>query len=203
MSKIRQFMRAALGALFRPAAVAFAAPGNLIVPVMTATYNLTTTYLNRDLPCTPGTVVWSADRSRAYRLCQMDDAVAITTGMVVCFSTAGVTDRYSVTPDRAGGTSVNAQPAGVALNTANVAADEYFWVQCYGLGEKAIVTDGSVAQSEHLIAHATTDGGTDTAAGTEATGAVLGTALVADTGTALAAGEYTLTCPTDSVDAIS
>lgn len=174
---------------------------NLILPVKDVAYTPTAAggYLNRELPASPGTVHWNADRSKAYRLCQAD--FAVVAGDLVCFSTAGDSDRYSVSPDNGGATCILTLPAGLALVAA--AVDDYFWVQCYGMNDIAVVTDGSIAQGEHVIPHATTNGGLDTAAGTEATAAVAGTALQADTGTVLAVGELLVACPTDSVDAIS
>jgi hypothetical protein len=38
----------------------------------------------------------------------------------------------------------------------------YGWVQCWGMNRQVIITDGSVAQGELLMAHATTTGGVDT-----------------------------------------
>lgn len=175
---------------------------NLITPDLTKTYNTAAggNAENRELPATPGTVHWTADRTKAYRFVQAEDA-NIAVGNVVCFSADGDTNRYEVTADRAGGTSVNTMPAGVAVTA--ITDGHYGWIQVYGLGEVAIVTDGGIVQGENMIPHATTDGGVDSAAGTETTQSVLGSALVADTGTALAAGEYVLRCPTDSVDAIA
>jgi len=54
----------------------------------------------------------------------------------------------------------------------------YGWAQCWGRNRQVIITDGSVAQGERLMAHATTSGGVDTHSG----GAVkdIGVALEAD-----------------------
>ena len=38
----------------------------------------------------------------------------------------------------------------------------YGWVQTWGMNRQVIITDGSVAQGERLMAHATTTGGVDT-----------------------------------------
>ena len=38
----------------------------------------------------------------------------------------------------------------------------YCWAQCWGRNRQVIITDGSVAQGEILMAHATTTGGVDT-----------------------------------------
>jgi hypothetical protein len=59
------------------------------------------------------------------------------------------------------------------------------WWQTKGRNRKAILTDNVITQGLLLMKHATTDGGVDAATGTVK---YLGTALEADSGTALAAG---------------
>lgn len=67
---------------------------------------------------------------------------------------------------------------------------DFGWVQTRGPNRQAILTDGSVAQGEMLMPHATTTGGVDTH--DAAAKAKLGVALEADTGTALAVGQVSI-----------
>jgi len=146
----------------------------------------------RELPWSPGAVAWNGARSKAYRFVLAEDA-AIVAGDAVCFTTDGDLNRFEVSNDRSGGSAVNDLPAGVAL--VDIPDGHYGWVQCRGLGEVDIVTDGGVAQGDELMSHASTDGGVDTNSGVSADS--FGVALVADTGSVLAAGEYRLECPVD------
>lgn len=81
--------------------------------------------------------------------------------------------------------AIAAKPVG-ALQAA-LTNGTFGWVQTWGPNRIAALTDGGVAQGERLMKHATTDGGLDTHDDTAAI--VVGIALEADTGTALAAGE--------------
>lgn len=131
---------------------------------------------------TVGAIYWL--NGIPYRYMQAEDA-NIAAGNVICWSTTA----GKVTADIAGGTSTG-KPAGVAQCAVT---DGYFgFFQCGGLGQVAIVTDGAVAADDFLIPHASTNGAVDT--GTLGTNDAnfLGKALVDDTSTALAAGEYEL-----------
>ena len=68
------------------------------------------------------------------------------------------------------------------------------WAQVYGPNRQTMVTDGSVAQGERLMKHATTDGGVDTH--DDSSAQVVAVALEADTGTSLTAGQAFITIET-------
>lgn len=148
-----------------------------------------------NLPDVLGSVRWSADGKKAYRLVQVVD-LALVVGDLVCFSTAN--DNKHVTSDRAGGTSENTRVAGLAIVACAVGS--CCWIQVAGLSEAAIVTDGSVAAGEAIIAHATTDGGADSSTGssTKSPWDEFGQVMDDDTGTALAAALLLLACPITS-----
>lgn len=85
----------------------------------------------------------------------------------------GTTGNYYVSNDATGGTGRGqAAPAGIAISSM---AQGYFgWIQVGGVA--AVTGDGTVAASEAVTLHATTDGGCDTMAdGTEEM--VIGVAL--------------------------
>lgn len=82
-------------------------------------------------------------------------------------------------------TRVAAKPVGFLQ--AALTHGTFGWVQTWGKNKIAALTDGDVAQGERLMKHATTDGGIDTHDDTSAI--VVGIALEADTGTALAADQ--------------
>ena len=65
----------------------------------------------------------------------------------------------------------------------------YGWYQIEGPNRLPMLTDNGVAQGDNLMKHATTDGAVDTHTGDPK---ITGTANEADTGTALAAGEATI-----------
>jgi len=118
-----------------------------------------------------------------YRYGQAVDVTA-TVGFVVEYTaTPGV-----YTADRAGGSSLGRRTAGVAAFT--IPADSYGYFQVSGAGRHALLTDGGIAAGDPIIGHATTNGGIDTGTIGTDDGVQFGTALVADTGTVLAAGEY-------------
>lgn len=173
-------------------------PINDVAPATSRVYSTASggNYENRELPFSPGDVVFND--GKYYRFVKNADAVAITAGMLVTFTSDD--DLINVSADRSGGTATLTRPAGLALST--IAEDSYGWIQCTGPSEQAIVTDGGVAAEDEIIAHATTDGGADSAnyaaAADPSTSphAVFGHALDADTSTALAAGLLLLTCPT-------
>ena len=72
----------------------------------------------------------------------------------------------------------------------------YGWVQIHGYSRKDMLTDGGVASSHVLFAHATTDGAVDSGAGpANATTTAVGVALAADSTTAQTAGTAFITVP--------
>lgn len=111
------------------------------------------------------------------------DGVAgqLVVGLDSAFADNEVTMDYSSTTVPA----VPAEPAGFLQ--AALTHGTYGWVQTWGDNMVAMLTDGSVAQGERLMKHATTDGGVDTHDDTSAI--VVAIAKEADTGTALAAGQ--------------
>lgn len=122
---------------------------------------------------------------RYYRYVKFVDAVTYAAGHVVEWC-AGFT---SVTNDRTGGSSLGRCPAGVCL--AAMTQNYYGFVQVAGVGDVAMLTDGSVAGGEWLVSDSGTDGGADTmAAGEEAQ--VFAFAIAADSGTALAGTSYVI-----------
>lgn len=137
-------------------------------------------------PYHPGQVI--RDGEKAYKFVLAED-LALVAGWLVCYTTDD--NGYEVTGDRSGGTSDNAQPAGLVVTA--IPDGDWGLIQIRGLSEAAIITDGSVATGEELKAHATTNGGADTADGVSAHN--FGQALDADTGSALAAGLLRLECP--------
>jgi hypothetical protein len=97
--------------------------------------------------------------------------------------TAGdATDPTIVSGDRSGGSAINSIPVGVAVGSFPI--NSYGWVLVRGY-KANVLSDGSVAAGEGLIAHASTDGGVDSAAvGSTVTitnHQIFGLALAADT----------------------
>jgi len=79
------------------------------------------------------------------------------------------------------------------LQNAPVDGD-FVWVQDKGLNTQIATTDGGVAAGDNLMAHASTDGGLDTLAGTATR---IGTALADDSGTTQPAGTMIIDCGVD------
>lgn len=73
-----------------------------------------------------------------------------------------------------------------------LADGERGWAQYKGYNRQDMISDGSVAQGERIMLHATTTGGCDTAAGVAAQ---IGTALEDDGAAALTAGQVYLDIP--------
>lgn len=132
----------------------------------------------------PGTVHQDRDTNKIYKYVQVED-MNLAVGDVVEYSD---TTGNEVTKDRAGGSSIGRVAAGVALGT--VTDGNYTWIQVQGLNTY-VKTDGSVAASDPLVPHASSDGVADTAASgstvTNTEGQVFGYALVADTTSACSA----------------
>ena len=148
-----------------------------------------------NLPVPPGFRFESRDGRVRYKFVLVEDADLVV-GEAVCYTTHD--NGYEVTADRSGGTSDNAQPAG--LTNVIIVDGDFGWIQTYGLNESAMITDGGVSANDDLMAHASTDGGLDTANDADGTadtpaGQRFGHALADDTSTALAIGEVFLDCP--------
>lgn len=111
---------------------------------------------------------------------------AIAVGDVVMFDLTNKSQYHCSQSD------ANGIPIGIALEAATASGDE-IKVQTYGIGIKAITTGGSAAAGAALVCGAA--GATaEVAAGTAPTNRPLGWALAADSSTALAAGNYVITC---------
>jgi hypothetical protein len=121
---------------------------------------------------------------RTFRYYQAVDILWVV-GWALCFGTVAGT----ATGDRAGGAQAGLRACGIAC--AAVPVNSYGFVQTGGRGLYALLTDGNIAATSILAAHATTDGGV--LPGTAALIANhFGTATAADTTTALAIGDYIL-----------
>ncbi len=86
----------------------------------------------------------------------------------------------------------NGIPIGVAQEAA-AASGDHIKVQTYGIGIKAITTGGSANVGAALVCGAA-GASAEVAGGTEPTNRPLGWAFALDTSTALAAGDYVITC---------
>jgi hypothetical protein len=105
----------------------------------------------------------------------------LVVGLDSAFPAGEVTMDYSSSTVPA----IGARPEGFLQ--AAPAHGQYCWSQVHGDNDESMLTDGSVAQGDRLMKHATTDGGVDTHDDTSAL--VVGVAKEADTGTALTAGQ--------------
>jgi hypothetical protein len=171
-------------------------PNTLFAPDTSRTYSTAAAgnYEARELPCTPGTVLWNPAHSKAYRFVKMTVGAAVA-GDALAFSVAGELTRDIVI---AGVTDLPA--AGMAI--VAIAQDAYGWIQCYGLNEVAMVSDGNVTIDDTLSLTTAND----LKPATEAEmvgGAIFGVSLLTDTGTALAIGGVLIQCPTDSVNGVA
>lgn len=94
---------------------------------------------------------------RTYAYYKVADAVNVTAGMVVCYSTT----MGNVTPDISGGTSTGGA-AGVALGSVTATYHGWFVV---GKGDYVLVnTDGGVAAAGEFLVPHSVDGEVDTMA---------------------------------------
>ena len=148
-----------------------------------------------NLPVPPGFRFESRDGRVRYKFVLVED-LDLAVGNAVCYTTDD--NGYEVTADRSGGTSDNNQPAGLAV--VIIVDGDFGWIQTFGLNKVAMLTDGGVSANDDLNAHATTNGGLDTANDADGSpdtpvGQRFGHALDADTSTALAIGEVFLDCP--------
>ena len=105
-----------------------------------------------------GTISWANDGT-AYRYVQVDDAVDLIVGHVVCYEGAEA-NGYVVTPDR-DSDEASTLAAGVAVAIVDVSANPYCWIQVSGYCA-TVLGDGSVAAGEFVVPHASTDGAADT-----------------------------------------
>ncbi len=124
---------------------------------------------------------------KSYRYYKVKDLALAATQVVEYSTTAG-----AVTKDRAGGTSVGREVAGVAV--ATITAGNYGWIQVAGTCSVLVPAKGVVAAGNRLIPHPTSDGGvsstlTYTITTTKGTiHNVFAVALGADTATTSTAG---------------
>jgi hypothetical protein len=122
---------------------------------------------------------------------QGDGAEAGTQGHLVCLlDTAFGPFEVTADMDSAVIPALRNRPMGQLQ--ATLADGERGWAQYKGYNRQAMVSDGSVAQGERLMLHATTAGGCDTAAGGAAE---IGTALENDGAAALSAGQVYIDIP--------
>lgn len=98
---------------------------------------------------------------------------------------------HSVTMDYSGAglTVIGSKPEGFLQ--AALTDLTYGWLQVEGPNLESMLTDNGVAQNDRLMKHATTDGGVDTHDDTSAVQVAV--AKETDTGTALTAGQATIT----------
>ncbi len=134
-------------------------------------------YVNSNCPALGSLVFYGG---KFYKFVQYLDAVTYVASPAMILEW-GDTACTTVTPDRAGGTSLGRMPAGAACvaGTAALIQNHYAFIQCTGVVTAGPV-DGSIGAGEMVMPHATTDGGLDTW-----TGAVLpcGQALADDVST--------------------
>lgn len=106
-----------------------------------------------------GTLRESDDGDKQYRYVKNIDLTA-SAGWALTAGSAS--SPYTATGDRSGGSAINSVPIGVVVATT-LPLNSYGWVQTKGYNG-AVLSDGSVAAGEALIAHASTDGSVDSAA---------------------------------------
>lgn len=105
-----------------------------------------------------GTQRLSDDGDKEYRYVKNIDVTA-SAGWALCAGSAS--NPYIASGDRSGGSAINSIPVGVVMATT-LALNSYGWVQTKGINT-SVLSDGSVAVGEALIAHASTDGSVDSA----------------------------------------
>lgn len=128
-----------------------------------------------------GMVIQGTEDQDLFQLVKLGDAVNGATGHAVCWSSA---DQFTVTSDRAGGTSTD-KFAGVLLGT--VTAGNYCWLQISGTVKT--LTSGNLTAGMTVALHPTTDGtvrektGTDVTVGTllENANSTTGNVVIAST----------------------
>lgn len=89
---------------------------------------------------------------KSYRYYKIKDLTLASTQVVEYSTTAG-----AVTKDRAGGSSVGREVAGVAAGT--ITAGNYGWIQVAGTCSVLVPAKGVVSAGQRLIPHPTSDGG--------------------------------------------
>ena len=128
-----------------------------------------------------GSVMYDGSNGNVYRYVQVED-MALAAYDVVAYANATGTE---VTQDRAGGSAISRDFAGVALNTIT---DAYFgWVQIKGLATCRVLQNTAVAAGNRVMLHTTDDGGVIVATTSNAR-FTFGVALGADTATTSVAG---------------
>jgi len=114
-----------------------------------------------------------------------DVVVGVAGRLAIALDSAYEDNAVTMDYSGAGLTAIPAKPEGFLQ--AAFTDLTFGWVQTFGDNMESMLTDGSVAQGERLMKHATTDGGIDTHDDTSAI--VVAVAKEADTGTALTAGQ--------------
>ena len=128
-----------------------------------------------------GTVMYDGATGKAYKYVQVED-MDLAAYDVVAYANATGTE---VTQDRAGGSALSRDFAGVAVNTIT---DAYYgWVQIQGLATCRVLQNTAVAAGNRVMLHTTDDGGVIVATTTNARFS-FGVALAADTATTSADG---------------
>ena len=128
-----------------------------------------------------GSIMWDGATGKAYRYVQVED-MALAAYDVVAYAN---TDGTEVTQDRAAGSAISRDFAGVAVNTIT---DAYYgWVQIKGLATCRVLQNTAVAAGNRVMLHTTDDGGVIVAT-TSAARFSFGVALDADTATTSVAG---------------
>lgn len=98
------------------------------------------------------------DNGIVYQYVKNIDVTAAD-GWALC--AGSVSDLNIVSGDRSGGSAINTTPRGVAVGA--FPKDSYGWILVRGY-KANVLSDGSVAAGEALVAHASTDGGVDSGA---------------------------------------
>ena len=129
-----------------------------------------------------GSVMVDGSNGKQYRYVQVED-MALAANDVVTYANATATE---VTQDRAGGSSLGSNFAGVAVNA--LTDGNYGWVQIKGLATCKVAAGVAIAAGNRVMVD-TADGGVKAyAATTGSEDYSFGMALAADTATTSAAG---------------
>lgn len=125
--------------------------------------------------------------AKDYRYVQVEDMALAANDVVSLSDTTG----NEVTQDRAGGSSISHDFAGVAVNTVTDAY--YTYVQVGGVATCRVLQNTAVAAGDRVMLHATDDGGVATYTATSSSiDRTFGVALSADTATTSADGTVTV-----------
>lgn len=129
-----------------------------------------------------GSIMEDGSNGKSYRYVQVEDMDLAANDVVTYANTTGT----EVTKDRAGGSSLGSNFAGVAVNTLT---DAYYgWVQIKGLATCKVAANTAIAAGNRVMV-SSTDGCVQAyAATTGSEDYSFGMALAADTATTSAAG---------------